>query len=492
MECDTHTGEKVFMVCISCDKFPFACGNCLEEKHVKHEVQTLRNAAHSILQNLEKVETENVRVFKEIKSDLEGLTEIREDLKQDANNVDDEIAKRVDVIRSKIDEVNTEVIQKHKTEVGKNAESIDRTEEALKKQVAQIKTFKKKVAQLQKMNDYVDVIESGREVKVPDTNRIPRPDIQALTFSPGTVRDGELKRMFGGINTMSSDFVGSIERESNIKVTPVTSFKLPKDDGIDTMFCSKPGHCWLKCKDKNTVKLLNTSGETLQAVKLETQTNGFTVTSNNRLLFCCATPQCVKKMNLPNGEITEKFSTSPLTPNYICTGPSGDIYVTLFDKNDYKLKKDSTRVLIQYNSRGLEKARCQTDVFGECLFVVPMDVFVNNKGTRVAVINEIRVNRSELVVLDQDLSPLFVYTGPSVLTGRSLSGFKINGATFDTRDNILVAEENSQTIQLLSPSCEPLKVLRAMEASPWTLSLHGNEVWVGYDEGEVDVFRYSY
>ncbi|XP_021340229.1 E3 ubiquitin-protein ligase Midline-1-like [Mizuhopecten yessoensis] len=197
MKCAIHTGEKVFMVCKSCDKFPFVCGVCIEEEHAEHKVQTLRNAAQSIRQNLEQVETENVQVFKEIKSDRDRLTKIRDDLQQDASNVDDEIAKRADIIRSKIDEVNTEVIQKHKTEVGKNTQAIDRTEEALKQQVSQINTFKMKVAQLQKMNDCVDVIKLGRNLEVPDISRIPRPDIHALVFIPGTVRDGELKRMFG-------------------------------------------------------------------------------------------------------------------------------------------------------------------------------------------------------------------------------------------------------------------------------------------------------
>ncbi|XP_021340217.1 uncharacterized protein LOC110441419 [Mizuhopecten yessoensis] len=354
------------------------------------------------------------------------------------------------------------------------------------------------------MTDYVDVIKLGRDVEVPDTNRVPRPDIQVLIFIPGGIREGELKRLFGGIKgafdngnndattvtcddraegnddkTNMSDFVGSIKREACIKLTPIASFNHSKHDGIHAMFCPGSGTGLFKFEGKNSVKLCNRSGNIKAAINLGTKTEGFTVTSDNRLLFCCTSQQCIKEMELPNGDITETFSTSPLTPSYICTGPSGDIYVTMYDEHDYDVTDDSTRVLVRYDSQGRNKTQCQVDGNGRNIFVVPCKVCVNRSGTQIAVINHVNERRSELVVLDKYLSPILIYTGPSVLTGDALAGYVLSCVVFDTRDNIWIAECYSKTVKLLSPTCEPLQVLLTMETSPWSLSLHGDEVWVG-------------
>ncbi|XP_021340215.1 uncharacterized protein LOC110441417 isoform X2 [Mizuhopecten yessoensis] len=506
MECVYHKDETVIMVCTHCDKYPFVCAICVEEDHAEHRLASLRSAAQSIRQELEQAQSNNLHVFEEIKSDLDNLAKIRENLQQGAHLVENQMVKRQNIMKSEVDTVKNEVHYKHQMELGKNMEAIDKTEQALKQQFSQIATFQRKVVQLKNMNDYVDMIVTGRNVEVPQSSRrIPRLDIHALVFLPGAVRDGELERMFGSIKgasdhannnenkrDKSSDFFGLIERKSKIKVTPVTSFKLSKHVGVDNMFCPKSKVCWLKCQDKNSVKLSNRSGEIKQAINLGTRSDGFTVSADNKLLFCCTLQKCIKEIALPNGEITEKLSTCPLTPNRICTDPSGDIYVTLCDEDDYEVTDDSTRVLVRYDRWGEEAARCQADGYGGSLFVVPEDVCVNNTGTRVAVINRVSDRRRELVVLDEDLSPVLIYTGPRVLTGDSLAGYSLYGVVFDTRDNILVAECYSKTVQLLSPSCEPLKVLLTMNTTPWAMTIQGNEVWIGDEKGKVQIFRYSY
>ncbi|XP_060078954.1 uncharacterized protein LOC132558411 [Ylistrum balloti] len=359
---------------------------------------------------------------------------------------------------------------------------------------------------------------AGRDVETPDTSRIPRPDIRALVFIPGSVGDGELERMFGDIKDegdvanketlsiscdnneqedenkhyLSSDFVGSIFRESNIKVTTITSFKLSISGGIHIITRAKPELCWFKFQGRNSIKMVNRSGKIEKMINLGTRARGFTVTSDDKLIFCCTTQECIKEMELPDGDIFEKIDTSPLTPNYVCTGPSGHIYVTLYDEDDYDVTEDSTRVLIRYDRWRKENGRCKRNQFAKNIFVVPEEVSVNKDETKVAVINRICERRRELVLLDKDLSPVSIYTGPSVLTGVSLARYDIRGALFDTQDNILVAEYYSKTVQLLSPSCEPLKILLSIDTSPCALTVNDDEVWLGDSDGNVRIFRYSF
>ncbi|XP_069141911.1 uncharacterized protein PF3D7_1120000-like [Argopecten irradians] len=506
MECTKHTGETVIMVCKSCVKYPLLCGVCIEEDHTEHKLQTLRNAALSIRQHFEQVETDKLDVFKEIKSDLVNISKLREECHQESSRVGEEIVKHVDVIKGEVDKVNKEVEEKRKTEFDRNMASIDETEQALTQQVSRIEMFQKKVAEIQKMNDYVEVIVAGRDTEVPDTARVPRPDIHRLQFQTGNVNAWQLERMFGTVagtcdgktekgeekaNT-SSDFVGSIKRELNVNISSVNSFSHSQTHGLAYMFCHDSELCFLKCSARNSVKLSDSSGQIKQSINLGTTTNGFTVTKDNRLLFCCTHQNCVKEMQLPNGEITEKIDTSPLTPKCICTGPYGDIYVTLCDNTEYEVTESSTRALARYGKRGREKTRRQNDAYGNNIFVLPLEVCVNSANTQIAVINDINRRRSELVLFDGQLSPELIYRGPSVLTGDTMEGFELAGVMFDSRDNILVAEAFSRTVQLLSPSCEPLKTLLVTDASPRALALHDDKVWVGDHKGNVRIFRYSY
>ncbi|XP_033746753.1 uncharacterized protein LOC117331898 [Pecten maximus] len=352
----------------------------------------------------------------------------------------------------------------------------------------------------------------ARDVEIPDTSRIPKPDIQNLKFLPGIVNGTEVEKMLGTItgegddnittvntceeeddkSNISSDFVGSIQRESNIEVTQIKSFQLSQKDEIRYMFSPEPDVCLLKCTDRNSVKHSNGTGQIKHSINLGTKTDGFTVTTDNRLLFCCTHQECIKEMELPSGEIIEKIDTSPLIPNCICTGPSGDIYVTLYDEDGCDVTEDSTRVLDRYNRWGRKKKRCKNDRCGRNIFVLPDEICVNNTGTRVAVINKINERRSELILLDKGLRPVLIYRGPSVITGNVMGGFELTGVIFDSRDNILTTEVFSNTVQLLSPSCEPLKTLMIMDTIPCCMTIHGNEVWVGDNYGNVVTFRYSY
>ncbi|XP_069141806.1 uncharacterized protein [Argopecten irradians] len=506
MECTKHTGETVIMACKSCVKYTLLCGVCIEEDHTEHKLQTLRSAAQSIRQHFEQVETDKLEVFEEIKSDLVNISKLREEFHQESSRVGEEIVKHGDVIKGEVDKVNKEVEEKRITELDKNTSAIDETEQAMTQQVSGIEMFQKKVADIQKMNDHVEVIMAARDMEVPDIARVPRPDIQRLEFQPGTVSVLQLERMFGtvaGVGTFkgktekgdekantSSDFVGSIKRELNVSF--VNSFRHSQKDGLRYMFCQEPQLCFLKCEMKNSVMLSDNCGQIRQCINLGTKTNGFTVTTDNRLLFCCVDQECVKEMQLPNGEITEKIDTSPLKPKCICTSPSGDIYVTLCDSIEYEVTESGTCALARYDKWGQKKKRRKKDGFGRNIFVSPFKVCVNSTDTQIAVINDINRRCSELVLFDGQLSPELVYRGPSVLTGDTMEGFELSGVMFDSRDNIIVTEVFSHTVQLLSPFCEPLKTLLVIDASPWALALHGDRVWVGDIDGNVRIFRYSY
>lgn len=518
-ECPTHSGETVIMVCKSCDNYPLVCGVCVEQNHAGHILQTLRTAAQSMRERLEQIEEDNVQVFDDIKSDLEDFTKMKDEENEKANVVESCIETQSGILHSNVNTMKETISEKLKVEVAKNMDTVEKAESTIKQQVLEIDTFQRKVAELQKMNNYVDIIVAGRDVEIPDTTRHPVPSRHDLRFTSGKVDDDDLGRMFGevtldGVRRRAFNFYGAqtacntraevgdtktssvdgsspdLKESDYIKVTSVSSFELSKNDGIDVICCAGSGVAWLKCENKNSLRLSNRSGSIKQNINLGTATCGFTVTSDDRptLLFCCTNQKCVKEMRLPNGVITEKFSTSPLTPRYICTSPSGDHLVTLDNETD-----NSTGVMVRYDCHGRETDRCEHDENGKNIFVLPpRHVCVNNSDTRIAVINIISRSRwNHLLILNRELCTLMRYTGPSVLTGNSLKGFHLNDVKFDARDNIVVAEAFSGTVQLLSPTCEPLHVLLTLDTSPWSLGIHGHEVWVGDQEGGVRIIRYS-
>ncbi|XP_060078976.1 uncharacterized protein LOC132558426 [Ylistrum balloti] len=506
MECFSHKGENVIMTCSVCEENPLVCAVCMEESHDGHSFVSLKTAANYLRQKIEKTRSDNQRIPEEIQSDLDAVNNLKANLQQEGNLVENEIEKHVGIIKREVDAMKEDALRKHKMALFKNTDSLNIREEELKRQLSSVKRqihkFQERVAQIEKLNDYVEVIKAGKDIEVPEFNRVPLPDIHSLTFTPGNVDEEGLGHVFGRIMDETAEDICSSEssdvdvattssKKIFVKVTLVTSFKPSKNDAIGVVCCPEAGNCLIKYQDKNSVKLLNRSRQIEHSINLGTQTSGFTVTSNNRLLFCCTTQECIKEMELPDGDIFGKIDTSPLTPNYVCTGPSGHIYVTLYDEDDYEVTEDSTRVLIQYDRWGGENGRCERNQFDKNIFVVPEEVSVNQDETKVAVINRISDNRRDLILLDKDLSPMLVYTGPSVLTGNSLQGFEVYSAAFDTKDNIVVAEHYSGTVQLLSPSCEPLQVL-VRSPNLCVMTAHQNEVWIGDDEGNVGTFRYFY
>ncbi|OWF52333.1 hypothetical protein KP79_PYT20200 [Mizuhopecten yessoensis] len=160
------------------------------------------------------------------------------------------------------------------------------------------------------------------------------------------------------------------------------------------------------------------------------------------------------------------------------------------------VESHSQRVVIRYDLNGNELNRAQITAKGHTIFVVPRRLCTNKSGSKVAVTNKTADISTHLVLLNEQLELTLRYTGHGkVLYGdvafsKADEQFCVNDVKFTSTGDILIAEEWSKTVQLLSPFCLPLWVLLHGNVSPTSVSIQNNgHIWVGNNDGYVmDVY----
>ncbi|XP_069133235.1 uncharacterized protein [Argopecten irradians] len=248
--------------------------------------------------------------------------------------------------------------------------------------------------------------------------------------------------------------------------------------------------CWLRCFNENVLRLTDNKGRVLKQIAINQAIDGFSLYGDYILL--CYLDSSVRMIHIPSRKETFLFSTQPLCPLHISNMPNGDILLSLCDEETMTVNSNSQRVVIQYDLKGNELNRAQNTKNGHNIFVVPRRLCTNISGTNIAVTNKTADFSAHLVLLNENLELTLRYVGH----GRVIYGdadfrnqeekFCVNDVKFTFSGNILIAENWSKSVQLLSPVCCPLWVVHHGVVSPTSVSIQNNgHIWVGNLDGSV-------
>ncbi|XP_069133148.1 uncharacterized protein [Argopecten irradians] len=268
----------------------------------------------------------------------------------------------------------------------------------------------------------------------------------------------------------------------------------------------KKRSCWINLVDKKKLKEMNINGEIKETFKHYLNVCGACVSPGepDSMLLCCQEDMSIKQLTSVRGQtgferrMIDFLSTKPLYPRCACRY-TDEIYVTLVDDTDLKPTRNSIRCVVTYKNK-TETNRVEKDAFGDAIFVKPSRVKINKKGDTLAVINRTDKDNTHLVLLNKNLTVKLRYLGDKLrilhnerfnsLMYTPESPYAITDVEFFDEDCLIVSEQYSRCIELLSGDYQRLLTIVPQEAAmPYSIALYAGTLWVGYFDAQVKVYE---
>lgn len=255
---------------------------------------------------------------------------------------------------------------------------------------------------------------------------------------------------------------------------------------------------WIFSKNAMKIYQTNVLGETLHSTNVEAdwQVAGICVTREEELLICCKGDQTIKKCT-KDGSVVDLINLAPLRPISISTSWStGEILVGAIDSSisdDEAFNSGSgRRVVFKYTSSGEKTVEIQFESLGVPLFTVPWKIQVGTNGD-IAVCNMKSEREGEVVLLDKYGRLKFRYNSKESQIGDDVSEVKFCpvGLCFDDKNNLVVSEVHSYSVQLIDLNGKFKGTLYRNKRNPPTdiVRCSNGDLMVGCSSGKVHVLK---
>ncbi|XP_048729958.2 uncharacterized protein LOC125647320 [Ostrea edulis] len=250
---------------------------------------------------------------------------------------------------------------------------------------------------------------------------------------------------------------------------------------------------WIFSKNAQKIYQTNVLGETLHSIDVDPgwQVSGICVTREEELLVCCKGDQTIKKCT-KSGSLIDLINMAPLRPLAISTSwLTGEILVGAIDSSisDEDSFRSSTgrRVVFKYTSSGEKTTEIQFVSLGVPLFNIPWKIQVGTNGD-IAVCNMKSEKEGELILLDKYGRLKFRYDSN---VDDTKTKFCPVGICFDDKNNVVVSEAHSYSVQLLDTQGQFQGVLYRNRRYPPTdiVRCTNGDLMVGCSSGKVHILK---
>ncbi|KAK3103395.1 hypothetical protein FSP39_018919 [Pinctada imbricata] len=472
--CEDHNKKELHAYCKTCDKK--VCSTCIKEEHSSHDWETitdiLREKKHSLPKECKEIRAEK----------LPGLKKELDRFEQKQLDEDTRFEQNKSILNG----------SRQRYIDGINKLFDDKINVCQQKSEAAKQIYKDKHEGLKQKVEYLDMVTTALDK---DISTLPDHDIldmekemrdgleKALSYSadkytcttvfvPGQMDVKALENMIGEIQSMSVQEINEIDRYSDV----IASVKPLSET-----------NAWVCFNDDDHPKLLDRSGDELKVMKtpcydLITSRGGDIVLSEMEKGSISVLTQDEKTI--------ATFDAKPLYPTFISKTENDDILVTLEDDgDDYNLVPTSRRIVQRMTLTGKVLHTYEFREDGKTrLFTRPTST-AENKNKDVCVINWLSDESGELVVLHKDGRVKFTYRGD----GLESEKFNPYDVECDVKCRILLTEWYSRAIHVLSSEGMYLcKLCQYEQVAPVVVSIYGDNLWCGFDDGRVKVYKYSY
>ncbi|XP_062573385.1 uncharacterized protein LOC134235276 [Saccostrea cucullata] len=466
--CETHE-LPIDMICEDCDEF--ICAKCAKTDHREHDWNTIHTAAtqrrRSLPVFLKKIKEEDLpRINEKVKKIPKQMTENKElcdaEIKKLQNYVEEIMARLIKIkkhheqtIRDNLIEKNDQLIHV-KSELEKKKKGIVDTVEFMEENISTISDYSL-------INNHRELRKMLSELRVHTTNCE-----HSVRFTRGVFNDDFVVSLVG--KTLNLDY---------ITVTQTNSFEYG-NASISLLEAFGEDQCYIKDTLSDYIDEINDKGEII---------NGFIIDLYDLCTIGNSNIYVTNYSNYSIDAVSTVISTDPLIPRGICQSVDGGLLVTLKGKesDNYKLESHSRRVVRHITVTGdvIHEYEYQEDGITR-LFKLPIGVTQHNNSD-ICVVNGTSNTTGELEIMSHSGQMKCVYRGQNLT-----ENFDPTDVVCDSLCNILVTDLRNKQIHLLSPDGEFLKFLLTDEEvnHPYSLSLYKSKLWVGYNEGIVNLFRY--
>ena len=303
--------------------------------------------------------------------------------------------------------------------------------------------------------------------------------ITEVKYVPGEINRAVIAEMIGRIEETTATF------DAGVNIEEVKTFN-EFDEIIRTISPMSSDQAWVGDYEINTIKQLSLQSTETKSVTLPPHCDFITL-SNGDFIVTHYTDQEIRRF-MSAGNVGDIVSTKPLSPSCISKTQTDDILATLMDDgDDYKLRPSSRRLVQRMTMMGkvLHTYEFQEDGVSR-LFTLPFRT-AENGNSDICVINRTSAETGELIVLHGDGRVRATYRGQE-------------GSEFDARDiacdpngRIIVSDWKNKSLHLLRQDGTFFRyLLTDMFDYPTAMALYQDDLWVGYLNGAVKVYKYNY
>lgn len=531
MHCKTHSDNRITAVCVTC-RNTLVCVECMTDgSHDCHDFRKPQEIANNIKMKLVSKEAEDCKHISRLESDLKNAHDLQTQQDDGQNDTTTLINKQKEEIIAATNKMTEDFLSDNKAKFLCNRVKLQEADDEISTKLERVRKHREEIKRLIDEKDAIKVVYHFQNVEDIQEYNTSFPKLDTITFTPGKISKTKLKLMFGittaeteemaslqraqvvhsMVNSTESDFEFPLNHPGRVHVCVLEStFKYSKANAITELCSGYGGKAWVSCKNAKELSLTDKHGRVEKTVKLNNAVKCATALSETTLLVCTESRDITQVTVLTGGimsmfaksTITVLFSLKKLYPLCIYPSPDGDIYATLVDATSYDVTTESERVLVRYSQQGQDKARAQYNKHGDVLFVRPFKVLCNANGDAIGVLNDMDQVNGHLVLLNADLTLRLRFLGNgTVIPGEEKfdttvykpdTNFAISDFTFDPLDNIIICEVYSRSVKLLSKDCVPMvTILPEQEHSPTSIMLTANEMWLGFYDGTVNVYKYK-
>ncbi|XP_033755175.1 uncharacterized protein LOC117338086 [Pecten maximus] len=510
IKCDVHKDNNVIFVCKTCNVL--ICTTCSLTNHKAHfdsfcELSKIKNEKTNIIMDFIN-DTENVNIPKlneEITSSRTKLSSCKTEYEKRRKNVIDnnvkckeeldQITAQYVSIYNKMEVADTDLIQTHITDMERRLDTLNKLSTEYK--------------QTLQTGTEVLVYDSVSEILELDSVIPPTPNIDMAEFTPGIDRQSHLKQALGNMKLPTDHLqAGSASgghsdqrpvvrpKESTeagqastralrykLRDRPKVKYQFSYPDDITTICPTSDGRAWLCDWGSDTVKLIKKKGQVIQTIRHNSRIQGISLDpTTGRLWFCCWDERSISEVSSLFTPVT-RFTIEDY-PARLCVTREGRVVVGTEGIQEYKVMIYTVdgQVLhthiVEGSGTGVVQSISQCSVTGNIAVVSSKHISGDYTPDNY---------RRHIIVYNPTLQPLVHYRGEGIearvegmQVQKSVTPDKFDPITvvYDSKGNIVIADETRDTIELISGAGKYIKTLHTNNKRQGVVGIQkGDVLW---------------
>ncbi|XP_061173505.1 uncharacterized protein LOC133182667 [Saccostrea echinata] len=504
IKCEVHKPLILNCFCKSCDVL--VCMDCILNLHKSHDwckvsdIVTIKK--YELSENLRQIQRDHLRLLSASISNTKRAT----------NDISDQLA-RIDAQGDKIISIVRDIQEKlkqncrDKVKLSRNAVGKAESDKIYLESVRRI------CAEKSKSGSDAEIILANRNLKMAMDEYSPdnfRKQMVSWSFEQGNIDKDLLADMFGRFTPKESIYEKTpLKRPVDVK-TPRSAHR-PRDQEMDfkitfdvisifrhgifdiQSICPIAEKAWIHQREGHTNALVDKDGEVIKKLNFHFIVNSFSKTRDGTLFCADFRNKSIYRVISSDGSIVKLFETKKLRPTSVSLTHDGHLLVSLVDKFEFILSRQSQRKISKMKMDGIE-----VQVYGtENLFTAPRKA-VENGNRDICVIDVLGENKGRLCVLDSDGRLKFIYkeyNKKAPLWDRWVVDISAWDVCCDDRHRIIVSGCQSREVRFIDSYGKLLEKFvttgHGLDKHPICLGVDHYTLWLGFEEGHVMVFKYD-